>query len=218
MAAGTIVFVHGTGVRLKDYKRSFDSARDRAAAAGIDAAFVECAWGDPLGIDFKGLSLPDPPTEQQLRAEAEDFARWSWLFDDPMFELDKLTFRDISAIPRKPLAPGRKSPARVLWEQIAAYRPSDELVLLLRRSGLESCWPEAWSHVIKSDIAQLAFERSAHELPVASGALTRALVAELHVVALSHDRPGPRRAIRDALVLRLLNDWNQVVYAPSGFL
>jgi pimeloyl-ACP methyl ester carboxylesterase len=87
----------------------------------------------------------------------------------------------------------------------------------VRRSGLEQFWPKAWSDVVKSDITPLAFERSAHELPVVSGALARALVAELHVVARAHDHPGPSRAVRDALVLRLLNDWDQVVYAPSGF-
>ena len=218
MGAGTIVFVHGTGVRLKDYKVSFDIARERARSVGIDAAFVECAWGDPLGVVFEGLSLPDPPSPDQLRAEAEDFARWSWLIDDPLFELDKLTIRDTSGFADvSPLPPGQKSPARALWEEISAYQPTTEFALLLGRAGLEPFWDEAWSCVIHSDIAPLAFERSAHELPEASRALAAAVIAQLHVVAGSHDHPGPSRTMREALFVRLLSDWNQVVYGLGAF-
>jgi hypothetical protein len=217
MPAGTIVFVHGTGVRLKDYQRGLADARECAAGAGIEDALIECAWGDPLGVVFEGLSLPDPPTEGKFRADAEDFARWSWLFDDPLFELDKLTIRDTSALHSDALPPGQKSPAEELWECIAGYQPSVALVLLLKRAGLEPFWEQAWTYVTGSQIAELAFERSAHELPEASNALARAVVAELHALARGHGRPGPNRAMRDALVLRLLNDWNQVVYGLGGF-
>jgi hypothetical protein len=34
---------------------------------------------------------------------------------------------------------------------------------------------------------------------------------------VNRDQPGPNRALRDALVLRLLDDWHQVVYARSRF-
>jgi hypothetical protein len=163
------------------------------------------------------LSLPDPPSEQQLRHEEADFARWSWLFDDPLFELDKLTIRDTLEIEHNALPPGQKPQWEMLWEQIRAYQSSSDLVWLLKRGGLEPFWQEAWSRIIQADIAQLAFERSENELPEASNALARALVAELHVVAVNRDQPGPNRALRDALVLRLLDDWHQVVYARSRF-
>jgi hypothetical protein len=216
MTEGTIVLVHGTGVRLKNYRRSFDQAQERAASVGIEAKFCECAWGDPLGVVFPGMSLPDPPSDQRLREEEEDFARWSWLFDDPLFELDKLTIRDTSW-PDQFAPPGQKPPWKELWDKIYAYRPLPEFALLLKRGGLGPFWGEAWAAVAQSGIAELAFERSAHELPEASNAFARAVVAELHVVAVSHVQAGPNRALRDALVLRLLNDWNQVVYARSGF-
>jgi hypothetical protein len=217
MSSGTIVFVHGTGVRLRSYRPSFDAARTRAAAVGIGAKFVECAWGDPLGVEFKGLSLPDPPSPAQLLKEEEDFARWSWLFDDPLFELDKLTIRDISEVKRPLPPPGTKPPWLVLWEKIAAYKPSLEFDLLLKRGDLQDFWPAAWSLVIDSGVARLAFDRSSHELPEASNALARAIVAQLHVEAVAADRPGPSRELRDSLVSRLLDDWKQVVFARSAF-
>jgi hypothetical protein len=41
MGNGSVVFVHGTGVRLKGFKRNLAGIKDRAAAAGIEASFVE---------------------------------------------------------------------------------------------------------------------------------------------------------------------------------
>src|SRR4051812_21617709 len=96
MSDGTILFVHGTGVRLKGYRNGFDDAKRSAEAAGIKTAFKECAWGDPLGVEYLGLSQPDPPSDEQLKRESEEFARWSVLFADPLFELDQLTLRDTS--------------------------------------------------------------------------------------------------------------------------
>lgn len=218
MSEGTIVFVHGTGVRLKGYRSSFEDARQRAQAAKIKASFIECAWGDALGVEFQGLSLPDTPSEDQLKRDGEDFARWSCLFADPLFELDQLTIRDTSHAPQARLPPGVQAPWQKLWAAIAAYRPSDELTLLLQRGGLEPLWAVAWSAIaVQSPVTPLAFERSAYELPEASQALARALVAQLHVEALEQGKPGPSRALRDALVNRLLADWKQQVLALSSF-
>ena len=57
---GSIVLVHGTGVRLKSYQAIYQSAKNLAASCGLPQQFVPCAWGDPLGVDFEGKSLPDP--------------------------------------------------------------------------------------------------------------------------------------------------------------
>ncbi len=93
MANGSIVLVHGTGVRLKSFEPAFRNAAARAAACGVRQEFVPCAWGDALGVQFARKSLPDPPTAQKLRDEEQDFAEWNWLFDDPLFELYTLTIR-----------------------------------------------------------------------------------------------------------------------------
>ena len=90
MASGTVLFVHGTGVRFKDYKPAFDAARKLGARVGVEGNFIECVWGDPLGVVFTGLSLPEPPSERQLREEEEDLAIWKRLFDAPLSELHNL--------------------------------------------------------------------------------------------------------------------------------
>lgn len=65
MGQGTIVFVHGTGVRLKNYRRGFDSARERAASAGIEATArggipsefpsMDCHYQTPLRSSNFGM-------------------------------------------------------------------------------------------------------------------------------------------------------------------
>ena len=50
MSRGSIIFVHGTGVRLRDYKSAFDTAKAIATECGLRQTFVSCAWGDPLGM------------------------------------------------------------------------------------------------------------------------------------------------------------------------
>lgn len=215
---GTIVFVHGTGVRLKDYRRGFDNAKTVAAAAGIAEAFVECAWGDPLGVEFAGNSLPDPPDAKKLAEEQEDFAQWRWLFDDPLFELGQLTIRDTSDAARIIDNPEKKPEWEILWDKLSAYQPSDEFGLLLKRGGLAALWPEAWSRIVElSPVPRDAFEASAHELAEASHALARALVAQLYVVAVEAGVPGPSLGLRKKLVERLIIDWDQQIYGVGAF-
>lgn len=220
MGQGSILFVHGTGVRLKSYSQGFEKAKEAAAAAGIRQELVECAWGDPLGVEFAGKSLPDPPSEKELAAEQQDFAQWNWLFDDPLFELDKLTIRDTSEAADEPDNPKQKPQWEVLWSKIEAYQASTELKLLLDRGGLGSYWPKAWSQVmvLSEGLPKRAFEASAHELAEASHALARALVAGLHVAAVRAGAPGPSRTLRQDLFQRLLADWGQKVYGLGTFL
>jgi hypothetical protein len=213
---GTIVFVHGTGVRLKDYQVGFTKAEAAARRQQIPATFLECAWGDALGVQFDALSLPGEPSQAQMDAEGEDFARWSWLFADPLTELDKLTIRTEGKEDEGGW--GGKPKWLVIWRRIEAYEPSPDLLALLDRGALRALWPDAWTRIVTlSDIPRLAFERSVGELPEARHALARALVAQLHVSAVAQGEDGPSRDLRGSLVSRLVLDWGGDVLAPSGF-
>lgn len=219
MTDGTIIFVHGTGVRLDGYTADFAHACQRATAAGIKARLVACAWGDPLGVTFEGLSLPDRPDAKAYAAEAEDLAHWSWLFADPLSELDQLTIPDRRARRPLPVPPGHPPAWQAEWDAITIYKPSSELTLLLERGGLDKLWPTAWTEiVVNAAIPRRAFQHSEHEIPVVAKSLARALVAQLHTLATEAGQAGPPRALRDALVMRLLSDWNQHVLGPTTFL
>jgi hypothetical protein len=215
---GTIVFVHGTGVRLPAYQRGLETARKVAKACGLQHDFAECVWGDPLGVEFKGDSLPDPPDPKRLAQEEADFAQWNWLLDDPLFELDKLTTRDTSKAARAPAMPGAKPQWLKLWESIAAYEASYDLTQLLERGGLDGLWVDAWKTIVEaSPIPRQAFEASAHELAEATHALARALIAQLYVQAIDSGIPGPSMTLRKSLLDRLIVDWKQQVYGLSAF-
>src|SRR6266851_4008987 len=166
MANGTIVFVHGTGVRLRDYKESFSTASETAKACGINRTFIRCAWGDPFGVEFEGRSLPDAPTHKQIRRQEEELAQWVWLFADPLIELRMLTIRDHSQTSRKAQRGGGPWEWQVLWPKIRAYTQSDELNALLTGGGLTDLWEPCWKKIIDdpSSIPQEAFKASAHEL------------------------------------------------------
>lgn len=208
MAHGSIIFVHGTGVRLESYCSLFTLAQERAQRSGITSTFVECAWGDPLGIEFQGLSLPDEPTAEQKRKQDEDFAQWSWLFADPLSELERMTIVDRS-VRMPPLRPGMEPRWLTAWNEIVAYQPTEEMRLLLQRAGIdEATWLTAWNKVTGStSIARRAFQRSAHELPEAGKALVRAQVAQLHSEMVDRHLPGPSRRLRDSMVTQLNADW-----------
>jgi hypothetical protein len=220
MKDGSIVLVHGTGVRMSGYKESLALAERTAKQAGIGAKFVSCAWGNALGIDFPGLSLPpDARTEErEQERESEDFARWSWLVADPMCELEKLTIRDpAGAVPAPP--PGVDPAWLVEWNRISAYQPSEGMLVLLDRAGLDTIdWRKAWHAVTASDlIAQTAFEHSAHELVEAAQALSRAVVAQMLRDVQDRGEAPPSRGLRDRMVTQLNTDWEVVVLAPSDF-
>ena len=220
MRDGSIVLVHGTGVRMSGYRESFALAERTAKHAGISAKFVSCAWGNSLGIDFRGLSLPpDIQTEErEQEREREDFARWSWLIADPKCELEKLTIRDPASSMPAP-APGYDPAWLVEWNRIAAYRPSSGMQVLLERAGLgATAWSRAWHTVTFADpIAQAAFEHSAHELVEAAQALSRAVVAQLLRDLGDSGEPTPSRSLRDRMVAQLNTDWEVVVLAPTDF-
>lgn len=218
MTRANIIFVHGTGVRLPAYRDNVQTARAHAIAAGIDAAFIECAWGDAYGSEFAGACLPGQPEERLLKRQSEDFRRWSWLYADPLSELEQLTIRDTSA--KVPLLPPGTVPQWLRkWDEVRAYRPSLSMSGLLQRAGVDNAlWTDAHFAVTDGNtLAKLAFERSAHELPEAVQALARALVAELYRKLVGRGVAGPSLTTRDAMVQRLTSDWQAAVLAPSDF-
>lgn len=220
MQDGSIVLVHGTGVRMSGYKESLALAKRTAQQAGIDTKFVSCAWGNALGIDFQGLSLPSDAGTEKLDQEhaREDFARWSWLIDDPMCELEKLTIRDpANAVPAPP--PGINPAWLMEWNRIAGYQPSEGMLILLERAGLDiHAWQNAWHSVTAADLlAQTAFEHSAHELAEAAQALSRAVVAQMLRDLQDRGEPTPSRGLRNRMVTQLNTEWEVVVLAPTDF-
>lgn len=214
MPQGSILLVHGTGVRLPNYEKSFEIAEKTAHDCSLKRTILPCAWGDPLGVEFKGHSLPDTPAADDRKAE-EDFAHWIWILDDPLLELSLLGIPDEKDPKAGVLNPDGPSSGERDLEKVRAYTPSLEFRELLRRSDLDDVWNPARDRILSDKVTERAFEASEHQPQEAFRAVARALVAQMHVEAVSRSRPAPSALHRDKLVQRLLVDWKQQVFGIS---
>ena len=94
--AGTLFFVHGTGVRKSGYEATLEDIRKGCANEPRlkDVVIADnCPWGEELGVDAQLVSLTLPPEERtralvrSLTPAELELALWSILLDDPLFEL-----------------------------------------------------------------------------------------------------------------------------------
>jgi hypothetical protein len=92
---GSLVFVHGTGVRAAGWATLWGRVRDYAGIAGITGVkLVGCDWFRELGVpvDLVPDTLPSEAVTRSLTGLAlseEELAAAAWaiLLDDPLFEL-----------------------------------------------------------------------------------------------------------------------------------
>jgi hypothetical protein len=92
---GTLVFVHGTGVRQEGWVPTWHRVQEHGRAHGLnEVTFIGCPWGPKLGMPLERVdaTLPPeaiakaltdaPPDPRDLAAAA-----WDLLLTDPLFEL-----------------------------------------------------------------------------------------------------------------------------------
>jgi hypothetical protein len=215
MSEGSIVLVHGTGVRLKNYLSGFGIAEKVAQDCSLKRQLVPCAWGDPLGVEFDGLSLPDRPSAQKIKKAEEEFAHWVWLLDDPLLELSMLGAPDGKPAGDGFVDPEGKASYEQNLEKAKAYVPGLDFDALLVRYELADVWKPARDLILSSTVTETAFKASEQVPQEAFRALARALVAQMHVETVARSRPAPVALHRDKLVTRLLLDWQQQVFGVS---
>ena len=94
--AGTLVFVHGTGVRGQGYVTTLGRVRDGISVAGLSGVTtVGVPWGDELGIRIDGIAATLPPEITTRAASGEpavseadlEAETWAMLVEDPLVEL-----------------------------------------------------------------------------------------------------------------------------------
>jgi hypothetical protein len=91
--AGTLLFVHGTGVRKTGYERNLERIRVGCANEGLGAITLEgVPWGDEVGISTELVeeTLPAAAARAAIGGptpEDEAAAKWAILLEDPLFEL-----------------------------------------------------------------------------------------------------------------------------------
>src|SRR5262249_29548597 len=91
-AMGSIIFVHGTGVREESYKKSLSRVGEKLLAKRTDLTLIPCFWADKLGAkaDGKLLSIPDQDGSRSVESLSDSdygVGTWGLLYDDPLYEL-----------------------------------------------------------------------------------------------------------------------------------
>jgi hypothetical protein len=198
----TLLYVHGTGVRNQSQSVRLEELRSKVKEFELPCVFDECLWGDVHGVNFKGLSLPEP-FERDLKEDAQAL-RWEYLQVDPLFDL-KLW---CTPAPESSMIVGGS--ARFLWDKIGKYVPSVELTEMLENEGLEDLFEPAWRTVILSTLPQTAFEGAGNEDASVANVFAEAIVAQMMFDAGEAVPPiGIPLDLRSKIVERLLFDWEQ---------
>lgn len=216
----TLLFIHGTGVRSESYIRTLEQIRSKVAATNLTCRVQSCEWGDVYGIDFDGLSLPEPPKRDE--AEAAQAYRWEYLQVDPLFDLRLWCTR--VAQPAKKIVGSRNS-AITLWEaSISGYideynegknkegdlKKKVALLELLKANGIEEFFEPAWKKVATTGLPKQAFTAAGDDVSAISNVFAEAVVAQMmHDAAAAVDPCFISPRTGGKIVTILLFDWNQ---------
>lgn len=206
MPQPTLLYIHGTGVRMAGHEATVRLIRSKVEERKLPCQFDDFLWGD-LGVVFEGQSLPDPPERsEEAQAQAE---RWEYLRIDPLFDLK------LWCTP----ANGQRAKVGVkpAWKSIGVYQPSEVLDAVLAREGLQEIFRNAWERLTTpaagetESIPERAFREAGSEQALVARAFAEALAAEMM-------REGADRSplvlviptVAETIVERLLYDWKQV--------
>ena len=194
---GSLVFVHGIGVRAPTDggKHPLDATCQAIEwelyLKKIEWKLIKCVWGDDLGarLPANAKSIPKPRGRLGVAALPDDPAGlWEILLNDPTFELRALAAMPAGGIGVAPLGPPGVRPAWVdLQQRLAAgIQPTEALEKQLKRFAVQDCYRRAVAEV-QADPAVAAAIMS----PEAPRAIARAIVARTLRIALQEGIPVP---------------------------
>jgi hypothetical protein len=193
---GSIIYVHGTGVRKKGYEEESAVIRNKLSQFGDQWKLVECFWGDEHGVKLH-LGGKAIPQYQGKAVETEEVMRWWRLYREPLYELQELGALDID----QALVPPGQQPAWMkLRDAINVFKPSETLQGLLKEIRMDEVWDAALESVRSSEAYDDAVERSAAYPGHFRRAFARAVFAQATVLASENGVPAPTGADRDQIV------------------
>jgi hypothetical protein len=203
---GSLIFVHGTGVREPRFSELFDRIQSELQGRRPDLAAEPCYWGEAEGARLwhDGASVPAYDTTRGIDAEPEDeeLALWDLLYRDPLWELRILATSGSAA---GELPPGRQPPGDRLDAAVQGLEPSAELTAALDSAGMAGTFWSAKATVASSAPYRQALARAGDDLAALRLAVARAVVAE--ALAEQAEKDGtdtpvvPDAAARDRVVL-----------------
>lgn len=129
----TVIFVHGTGIREREYNETFEIIEQKIHAQRPDINVTPCLWG-ALGARFNdnraSVPLEDVTLALSQPEEDADIVLWGQLYRDPLYELRLLSLKPIESAN----AFG-EDPGDILQSRVASFTPTSELEAKLQEIG-----------------------------------------------------------------------------------
>ncbi|MBD2615087.1 alpha/beta hydrolase [Nostoc punctiforme FACHB-252] len=173
----TVIFVHGTGIREREYYQTFEIIEQKIHAQRPDVKVAPCLWGE-LGAKFNahGESIPlqDATLALFQKEEDADIILWRQLYSDPLYELRLLSLKPIESG-----NPFGEEPGDILQSRVATFTPVSQLQAKLQEAGITEVFEQAREIVIRSEPYERALLTvSESDLSEYYGAIARAIVAQ----------------------------------------
>jgi hypothetical protein len=111
----SIIFVHGTGGRSRDYALTYEQIESALREHGSNAKLYPCLWGDDYGtkLNAGGVSIPSYDMtggkSKSIDSQNSQLLLWEDLYRDPLYEILLLSLKPTTT--RVISAPGKLSPS-----------------------------------------------------------------------------------------------------------
>lgn len=179
----TVLFVHGTGVRVPAFDTTYTRIKDGLAKVRPDIGLERCYWGEigaTLQADGKSFyfdparpadpgDLDDQRATDTVPEEEKELARWARLFTDPLFEI---RLRQITGPGTGDLFGGRRLP-----ERIRELPGQPEVAASLADRDLADAFAGAVQWLTESDEFLAVYGHSTVKDGITEAMISRALVA-----------------------------------------
>ena len=202
----TVIFIHGTGVRGREYEETFKTIEKKIYAQRPDVKIERCLWGDKLGTSLLafGASIPRYDETLALDEEAEEdkeVLRWEQLYRDPLYELRLLSLKPTEERSDNPFA---ESPLDEFRSCVDSFTPSVELQAKLAEAGIAEVFNDARKAVIRSNAYNEAWQNvSAESLGEYSNVISRAIASQAMLICEEQEKYPPvltNAKLRDRVV------------------
>jgi hypothetical protein len=223
----SLIYVHGTGVREPEYSNAYKLIEKKIRSSLPGWRPVGCFWGEEYGAKFHmdGGSIPNYATARAigdaLDERDESLILWQLLYSDPCYELFLIKTMSEEE-DQEPNFDRSSSSSRTererLVKEIVGFRPSKALESMIEQSDLAPFWSEAFLYITESEDFKVASSTNIQDNQLI-GIVTRAITAQIIVMADKQGVPAPGGDIRDALVKKLLEELKSVALGiGAGYL
>ncbi|MEH2461566.1 hypothetical protein [Nostoc sp.] len=186
----TVIFVHGTGIREREYNETFQIIEQKIHAQRPDIKVAPCLWGS-LGARFNdnraSVPLEDATLALSELEEDADILLWRQLYRDPLYELRLLSLKPIESG-----NPFGEEPGDILQSCVASFTPTSQLQAKLQEAGIAEIFEQAREAVIRSEPYDQALLRvSESDLSEYYAPIARAIAAQAMFLSEQQEKFPP---------------------------